>query len=108
MRDWVASLEGVIDGKLNKWHKIPKMENGEAVQIGWKWNQTLLSINIFWEQNKETVVLSYTSPRIDHDYRWHGLTDTTLSKITDRVGNLAQVTMHPPIDPMDPPHEPSD
>lgn len=101
MRDWIASLEEVIDNKLNKWRKIPKVENGESVQLAWQWDQTRLSMNIFWEDQKENVNLYYGSPRTDHAYRWHGLNDLTFNKIMDRVGNLAQVAMYPPIDPMD-------
>ncbi len=77
------------------------MENGESVQLAWQWEQTRISMNIFWEEKKETVHLSCTSPRTDHDYRWHGLTDNTFNKIMDRVGNLAQTTMYPAKDPTD-------
>lgn len=101
MREWLCSLEQIIDNKLKKWRKIPKVENGESVQFAWQWDQTRIGMNIFWEDHKELVSLSYTSPRIDHDYRWHGLSDQTFNRIMDRVGNLAQVTMHPPIDPLD-------
>lgn len=101
MREWIASLEEVIDNKMKKWRKIPKVENGESVQLAWQWEQTRISMNIFWEEKKEIVHMSYTSPRTDHDYRWHGLTDSTFNKIMDRVGNLAQVTMYPTIDPTD-------
>lgn len=99
MREWVCSLEEVIDNKLKKWRKIPKVENGESLQLAWQWEQTRISMNIFWEDHKEMIFLEYTSPRIDHSYRWHGLDDGTFNKMMDRVGNLAQVTMHPPIDP---------
>jgi len=101
MRDWIASLEEIIDNKLKKWRKSPKVENGEAVQFAWQWEQTRISMNVFWEDHKETVNLSYTSPRADHFFRWHGLTDGTFNNIMDRVGNLAQVTMYPTIIPMD-------
>lgn len=101
MREWVASLEEVIDHKLQKWRKIPKVENGESVQLAWQWDQTRVTLNIFWEDQKETVNLQYTSPRVGHTYHWHGLADKTFNRVMDRVGNLAQITMHPPIDPMD-------
>lgn len=101
MRDWIAQIEAVIDVKLKKWRKILKVENGEAVQMAWQWEQTRISMNVFWENKKELVIFNYTSPRTDHDYRWHDLNEKTFNRIIDRVGNLAQVTMHPPIDSMD-------
>lgn len=100
MREWVSSLEEVIDNKLRKWRKEPKIENGEAVQLAWQYEQTHIQLDVFWEDKKETVNMQYLSPRIDHSYQWHGLDDRTFNKVMDRVGNLAQVTMHPPIDPL--------
>lgn len=99
MRFWVSSLEEVIDKKLHKWWKEKKIENGEAVQLRWQYEQTHLHLDIFWEDGKETVNLLYLSPRTDHRFQWHGLNDKSFSNAMDRVGNLAQVTMHPPIDP---------
>lgn len=99
MRDWVCSLEEVLDKKLKKWKKENKIENGEAVHLRWQYEQTHVQIDIFWEDKKETVSLKYLSPRANHDFLWHGLDEKTLNKVMDRVGNLAQITMHPPIDP---------
>lgn len=101
MRDWVTSIEEVIDNKLKKWRKVPKVENGEAVQLAWQWEQVRLSINIFWEDQKEMVVLSYCSPRTDHTYRWHGLSDGTFNNVMDRTGNLAQTAMYPTINALE-------
>lgn len=101
MREWVATLEEMIDLKLKKWRKIPKVENGEAVQLAWQWEQTRLSLNLFWEDGKEIAILGYSSPRIDHMFKWHGLNKTTFNRLQDRIGNLAMTTMHPPIDPED-------
>lgn len=101
MRDWVSSLEDVLDNKLRKWIKEPKIENGEAVHLRWQFEQTHIRIDIFWEDHKETVTMKCTSPRASHDYLWHGLTDRTFNKVMDRTGNVAQVIMHPPIDPLD-------
>lgn len=101
MQDWVASIEEILDNKLGNWKKDRRVENNESVQLRWSWVQTHVQLDIFWEDKKETVNLQYMSPRITHSYRWHGLNDKTFNKIMDRVGNLAQVTMHPPIDPMD-------
>lgn len=101
MREWVASLEHHIDVRLKKWKKEPRIENGEAVQLRWQFEQTHVLLDIFWEDKHENAHLQYLSPRIDHSFRWHGLDGRTLNKIMDRIGNLAQVTMHPPIDPSD-------
>jgi hypothetical protein len=101
MREWIASLEEASDIKLKKWKKEPKFENGEAVHLHWQWEQTRININVFWEDRKETVKLTYTSPRVNHDFLWHGLNNKTFNKIMDRIGNLSQITMHPPIDPTD-------
>lgn len=99
MREWVASLEGIIDNKLRKWKKESKIENGEAVQVRWQYEQTHIIIDIFWEDDKEAVHLHYIAPRASHRFTWHGLSDKTFNRVMDRVGNLAQVTMYPPIEP---------
>lgn len=101
MRDWVASLEEVVDNKLKKWLKFPKHENGDAVQLRWQFEQTHFHMDIFWEDHKELIVLQYVSPRVDHAFRWHGLNDATFNKIVDRVGNLAVAAMYPMKDPED-------
>jgi len=101
MREWVASLEVMLDNKLKKWHKFAKWENGENVQLRWQYEQTHIQLDVFWENGVETVRLKYLSPRGDHDFMWHGLTDKTFNRIQDRVGNLAMTTLHPPIDPED-------
>jgi hypothetical protein len=101
MRDWVSSVERAVDQKLSKWKKQNPIENGEAVQLRWQWEQTHFQLDIFWENGRETVNLMYSSPRVSHTFHWHGLDDKTFNKIMDRIGNLAQVTMHPPIDFMD-------
>lgn len=95
MRDWISSVEERCDTKLAKWRKIPKVENGESIQLSWQWEQTRMSLVVFWEDSKEAVHFTYTSPRIDHLYRWSGLTVNTYNLLMDRIGNLAQVTMYP-------------
>lgn len=95
MREWVASLESVIDNKLRKWLKESRIENGEAVQAEWQFNLTHIILDIFWEEGKESVHMLFHSPRSTFQYRWSGLTDKTFDKIMDRVGNLAQVAMYP-------------
>ena len=99
MREWVASLEEVIDNKLQKWKKTVRIENGEAVQVRWQYEQTHFHIDIFWHDEEEMVHLQFMSPRTNHSYKWSGLNNNTFNKIMDRVGNLAQVAMHPVIDP---------
>lgn len=99
MREWVASLEEMADNKLKKWKKEYKIENGEAVQLCWQFEQTRIILDIFWEDDKETIHFQYNNPRSSNRYVWHGLDDKTFNKIQDKIGNLAQITMHPPIDP---------
>ena len=101
MREWVTTLENFLDSKLRKWKKEPRVENGESIQLRWTWLQTHFHLDIFWENEKETVNLQYLSPRGNHSFLWHGLNDKTIGKICDRVGNLAQITIHPPLDPTD-------
>lgn len=101
MREWMASLENVIDNKLKKWKKESRIENGEAVQVEWQYEQTHIIIDVFWEDRQEAVHLHYIAPRANHSFTWHGLTNLTFDKVMDRVGNLAQITMTPPIYPTD-------
>lgn len=101
MRDWVAALEEMIDNKLRLWKKGNPIENGESVRLSWQFEQTCIQIFLFWEDGKEFVNLKCMGPRADHGYSWSGLDNRTFNKICDRIGNLAQVIMHPPIDPMD-------
>lgn len=99
MRDWVSMLESTLDQKLKKWKKENRNENGEVVQLWWTFEQTHIKIDIFWNNNNESVRLHYLSPRGNHDFLWHGLTEKTFDRVNDRIGNLAQVTMYPPIEP---------
>ncbi len=101
MRDWVAGLEGMIDNKLKKWNKLNKIENGESIKIRWQFLQTDIVLKIFWEEEKELVILDYDGPRIDHHFKWHGLNNKTFNNVQDRIGNLAMSALHPPIDPED-------
>jgi hypothetical protein len=97
MRNWVSSLESVIDNKLRKWRKENKIENGEVVQLRWQFEQSHIHLDIFWHDKAEIAHLQFFSPRTDHSFRWHDLNDVTFNRIMDRVGNLAQITMHPPV-----------
>jgi hypothetical protein len=96
MREWIASLEEVIDNKLSKWLKHNKIENGAAVNLGWQFELTHIQMDIFWQDHQETVKLRYLSPRIDECFLWHGLNDRTFDEIIGRVGALDEMTMFPP------------
>ncbi len=99
MRLWVGSIEEAIDKKLIKWKKAHTIENGEAVQLKWEFLQTQIVLYVFWENNKEAVHFQYLSPRASFRFEWPGLTGNTFTRVMDRVGNLAQITMWPPTDP---------
>ncbi len=100
-REWIISLEAMIDNKLKKWDKQRKWENGEVIHVMWQWEQTIIKLDIFWEDKKETVRLKYISPREDSDFMYDGLRDKTFNNVQDRIGNLSMRAMHPPIDPDD-------
>lgn len=95
MREWVASIETLIDNKLRKWKKESRIENGEAVQVEWQFGQIHIIIDFFWHDGVESVFFLYHSPRVNHTYLWSGLNDETFNNIVDRVGNLAQMAMYP-------------
>ena len=97
MREWVTSLEGMLDNKLKNWDKHRKWENGEAIHLMWQWEQTIIKLDVFWEDAKEVIRLKLISPRSFYDFMWDGLNDRTFNKIQDRVGNLAMAIMHPPL-----------
>lgn len=99
IREWIALLEAAVDKKLEKWKKEQKIENGEAVQLRWQFEQSHIMIDVFGDDNKEAIHFQYSSPRVSHRFEWDGLTDKTFNRVMDRVGNLAQITMHPVIDP---------
>lgn len=101
MREWIISLEVMLDNKLKKWDKQRKWENGEVVHLLYQWENVLIKLDIFWEDKKEKVRLKYIGPRVAQDFMWDGLDDKTFNKIQDRVGNLSMITFHPPIDPTD-------
>lgn len=97
-REWVGTLEQAVDNKLKKWRKEQKIENGEAIQMRWQFEQSHIILDVFWEDHKETIHFQYLSPRSSYRFEWNGLTEKTFNKVMDRVGNLAQITMYPPID----------
>lgn len=101
MREWISILEGEIDDRLKTWKKESRIENGEAVQIEWQFEQTHVLIDIFWRDGMESAHLKLFSPRSSYSFIWHGLTDQTYHRIMDRVGNLTLYMMNPPIEPKD-------
>ena len=103
MREWVATLEEMIDNKLQKWKKNNVVQDGHDVNLQWQFEQTLMMINILWTDRTEAVVLHCIGPSVCHRYFFDGLTDRTFNKVCDRVGNLSQIIMYPPRDPTDPP-----
>ena len=56
MRDWVASIEAILDNKLKLWHKYDKWENGENVQLRWQFEQTHLHLDVFGKTEKKLFV----------------------------------------------------
>jgi hypothetical protein len=101
MREWVSSLETVCDNRLRKWKKFNIVQNGGSVNLQWQFEETLIIINITWNDKRESVTFHCIGPQACHRYVFDGLTDKTFNKVCDRVGNLAQVIMHPPIYPLD-------
>ncbi len=89
----------MIANKLKTWDRDRKWENGEGTHLLWKWEGTLIKLDIFWQDKKEAVRLKFIGPREDQDFMFDGLTNKTFNKVQDRVGNLCMRAMHPPIDP---------
>lgn len=98
-QEWVGTLEVAIDKKLKKWMRGHKIQNGEAIHLNWQFEQSHILLYIFWEDHKESVHFQCSGPRANYRFEWTGLSDKTFNKVIDRVGNLAQIIMHPPIDP---------
>ena len=98
MREWVANVEKLVDDKLQKWKKDSRIENGEAVHLRWQFEQSHIIIDIFWKNHKEHVHFQFIGPRVSNRWEWDGLTEKTFNRIIDRVGNIAQIVMHPPED----------
>ena len=99
MREWVTLLEEAIDNKLRKWRKSNTVENPGAVNFQWQFEQTLMVLAIVWINNHETVTFHCIGPSACHRYIYYGLNRKTFNRVCDRVGNLAQLVMHPPVDP---------
>jgi hypothetical protein len=95
MREYVAELETRIDRSLSKWKKESKIENGEAIQVEWQFEQAHIILELFYLDGHEAVHLECRAPRVQSHYQWSGLTKTTMNKVMDRAGNFAQVIQHP-------------
>jgi hypothetical protein len=94
MRNWVASLEGVIDNKLMpKWVKHNKIEEKDNVQLRWQFLQAHFQLDVFWRGDNEVVELQYLSPHTSHSYKWFKLNDDTFNEVQDRIGNIGQRAM---------------
>ncbi len=98
-REWVEPLEAMLDGKLKKWKKYDRWEDGEIFQLHWQFELTHITMDIFWQNHQEMLILNYAGPRSDHNFMWHGLDKKTFNHVQDRIGNLVMATMHPVIDP---------
>jgi len=99
MRDWVASLEAMVDIKLKTWDKHRKWENGRVIHLLWQWEQTLIKMDVFWLDGQEAVRLRYIAPSDSHDFTWNGLVKKTYRKVEHYVAHWAMSLLHPPIDP---------
>jgi hypothetical protein len=94
MKEYTCELEACIDRSLKLWKKLTYVENGEVVQYSWQFEQTLMIVNVFWLDGDEGVNLHIIHPRHRHHYEWSGLTDSTIDRVLDRVGNTAQTIMY--------------
>jgi hypothetical protein len=91
MRQYIAELETRVDMALNKWKKESRIENGEAVQIEWQYEQSHVIIDVFWEDDAESIVLQCINPRFGWRHHWKSLSKENVNRIMDRVGNFAQI-----------------
>lgn len=101
MRDYVSSLEAMVDNKLKKWDKHRKWENGRAIHLLWQWEQVLIKIDVFWLDGQEALRLRYIAPSDNHDFTWPGLIKKTYRLTEHHVAHWAMSLLHPPIDPED-------
>jgi len=88
-----------VDKKLHKWKKYNSIQNGESVRMEWQFEQLSFVLYLFTDQDREGVGLQFSSPRYSAHWTWHGLTNETINRVLDRIGNTAQTAMHPPIFP---------
>jgi len=93
MRVYLSDLETRIDTMLKKWKKESRIENGEAVQVEWQFEQAHVIIDVFWEDLGERIILHCFSPRFSMKQDWAGLNAQTAVKVMDRVGNFVQIAM---------------
>lgn len=95
MREWVTTLEHMVDQKLSLWKKGSNIEDGGVVQLNWQFEQNHMMIDVFWRDKEETVRLQCISPRAKHIFVWNHLGESTFNRVADRVGNLSMAIMYP-------------
>lgn len=98
MREYVSRLETCLDRSLRLWKKIDHIEDGDAVRLSWEFELTFIIVDVFWLDGDEGVNLQISHPRQRYQFEWSGLTQETLDRLVDRVGNIAQTIMYRPLD----------
>jgi len=95
MREYLAELETDLERMLKKWKKESRIENGEAVQVEWQFQQSHIIVDVFWHDKEERINVYCINPhhRI-REGRWRGLTRETGRKVMDMAGNFAQIVMN--------------
>jgi len=91
MREYVAELETRIDLRLKKWKKESRIENGEAVQVEWQYEQSHIILDFFWHDGEERMNLYCISPRNQRRGGWDNISKKTETAIMDIIGNFAQI-----------------
>lgn len=91
MREWVAELESRIDKSLKKWKKLSRIENGRVVQLQWQFELAHIIMDVYWHDNDEHIELECKCARLNWNHEFEGLTDKTMDRVMDRIGNFAQI-----------------
>lgn len=100
IKDWVASLEAMIDKKLAKWDKHRRWENGgDPIHFMWQWEHVIIKLDVFVMECQQGIRLRYIGPCIYEDQVLHGLTKKTFRQAEHYAAHWDILTMHPPIDP---------
>lgn len=97
MREYIAELETRIDGMLRRWKKESRIENGEAVQIEWQFEQSHIIMNVFWHDKREGINIYCLNPHLQtREGKWKGLDKRSEKSVMDMIGNFAQIVMSMP------------